>query len=89
MQLAVNNAAPEEKQVNRDQRKKVQALAETLEGIKAELETLQEEEQDKVDNLPDNLQASSKADEFQEAADKFQEMVDGLEEVLSLMGEVA
>ena len=46
-----------------------------------DVETMADEEQDKYDNLPDNLQFSSKADEYQDNIDSLNEIVDKLRDI--------
>lgn len=62
-----------QKLVDSDDLTKENGWRDTLSDIIDELEVLSDEEQDKFDNLPDNLTFSSKADEYQNAIDALQE----------------
>ena len=71
-----------------------QALA-LIEPMAEELSTMQQEEQEKFDNLSDGLRQSERgqkieegANQLQECADKVQEAVDGLNEVASILGSI-
>lgn len=59
--------------VDSDDLTKENGWRDTLSDIIDELEALSDEEQEKFDNLPDNLIFSSKADEYQNAIDALQE----------------
>ena len=61
--------------MNKQDREKLQDLID-------ELSYLQEAEQEKYDNMPENLQESERADKFQEDADQIQEAIDTLQSVL-------
>jgi len=53
-----------------------------LETIQADLSALQEEEQSKYDNLPENFQNGTQGERLQEIADKLQEAADSVQEAL-------
>lgn len=61
--------------MNKQDREKLQDLID-------ELSYLQEAEQEKYDNAPENLQESERVDKFQENADQIQEAIDTLQSVL-------
>ena len=52
-----------------------------MRSLKNDLETLRDEEQDKYDNAPENLQDTERVEKFQENAEKIQEAIDILEEL--------
>ena len=52
--------------MNKDRRKRLEDLSEQIDIIKNELEEIRDEEQEARDNLPDNLQESSKAERMDE-----------------------
>lgn len=74
--------------MNKKQRKQLQDLCSQVGDIKCEVETIRDEEQEKIDNLPDSLQGSSKEDEYQEGIDALEEIISSLEETIDNFGEV-
>ena len=49
--------------MNQKQRRKLAQIAEKKNELLAQIEEIRDEEREKYDNLPENLQFSSKADE--------------------------
>lgn len=47
----------------------------------SEVESLKDELQEWLDNLPENLQGSQKADDLQEAIDRLEEILSGLDDI--------
>lgn len=74
--------------MNNKQRKQLKALSEQVEEIKQEVEMIRDDEQEKIDNLPDGLIGSSKEEEYQEAVDALEEVISSLEDVIDNFGEV-
>ena len=74
--------------MNNKQRKQLKALSEQVEEIKQEVEMIRDDEQEKIDNLPDGLIGSSKEDEYQETVDALEEVIISLEDVIDNFGEV-
>lgn len=74
--------------MNNKQRKQLKALSEQVEEIKQEVEMIRDDEQEKIDNLPDGLIGSSKEDEYQEAVDALEEVISSLEDVIDNFEEV-
>ena len=73
--------------MNNKQRKQLKALSEQVEEIKQEVEMIRDDEQEKIDNLPDGLIGSSKQDEYQEAVNALEEVISSLEDVIDKFGE--
>ena len=61
--------------MNKQDREKLQQLSD-------ELSYIQESEQEKYDNAPENLQGTERIEKFQENADSIQEAIDILSGVL-------
>ncbi len=61
--------------MNKQDREKLQQLSD-------ELSYIQESEQEKYDNAPENLQNTERIEKFQENADSIQEAIDVLSHVL-------
>lgn len=74
--------------MNQAQRKLIADIAERLEAIKSEVETLRDEEQDKFDNMPDSLQGSEKGERFQAHIDSLASAFDSLEEAANSLQEI-
>ena len=68
--------------MNQKQRKRIAALSKQLEGIREELEQISQEEQDKIDNLPESLQGTSKEDEYQTVIDAIAEAVEAMDSAI-------
>ena len=64
--------------MNKKQRDRLNDLIGQVEGIAEEIMAMQEDEQDKYDNMPENLQDSERGEAFQEAADNLQDAADEL-----------
>ena len=65
--------------MNKNQRKKLADILEVIEGQIVELEEMAEEEQEKADNIPDNLNNSDRAIMLMESADNLNEAVADLQ----------
>lgn len=74
--------------MNKKQRKQLQELCDQAGAIKDEIEMIRDDEQEKIDNLPDSLQGSSKEDEYQEGIDALEEIISSLEEAIDNFSEL-
>ena len=74
--------------MNKKQRKQLQDLCDKAEELKQDVEMIRDDEQDKIDNLPDSLQGSSKEDEYQEGIDALDEIINSLDDVIDKFQEV-
>ena len=77
--------------MNKKQRKALADLLEQLDGLATELQKMGEEEDEKAENLPENLRYSAKGDELDEnssalcdAASDIQDIICGLQEHFEL-----
>ena len=66
--------------MNKDRRKRLEDLSEQIDIIKNELEEIRDEEQEARDNLPDNLQESSKAERMDEIIQSIEGSMEYLEQ---------
>lgn len=64
--------------MNKKQRQRLDELISQVEGIAEDIQAMQEEEQEKYDNLPEGLQDSEMGEALQEAADNLGEAYDEL-----------
>lgn len=69
--------------MNNERRKVISSLLEKLEDIQGSVESLQNEEQETYDNMPESLQGSEKGQAVEAAAAALQEAVDALSEVMN------
>lgn len=74
--------------MNRDRRDKLSDILVDLEAAKSDLEEIIDEEQEAFDNLPDNLQCSSRGEEMESGLDELRESFEKLEEVIEHINNV-
>ena len=79
---------PNETEMNAQGRKEIAKYIATLEEIKDKLEFMQEDEQDKFDNMPEGLQESERGEAMQEAIEVLGDAVSSLEEAIDRLNEV-
>lgn len=68
--------------MNRIRRSELEKIAEAITDLKEQLETLQEEEEEYRDNMPENLQGSERYEKADEACDNLYAAVSGLEDAV-------
>ena len=73
--------------VNRERRKAIEELVSQLETIKDAIETLQQEEQDYYDNMPEAIQAGDKGNAASEAATALELAADQVGDVIDQLNE--
>lgn len=74
--------------MNKARRNEISAIIERLEACKSDLETLQEEEQECFDNLPESLQDAEKGETMQENADDLENVCDEIDNIIESLQEV-
>lgn len=74
--------------MNNTRRKSIQKIINGITALKEDLETLLDEEQEYLDNMPENLQESERAEVAQDAIDNMETVIDGLDECVDTLGEV-
>jgi hypothetical protein len=74
--------------MNKFQRKKIQSLNKKIEEIRIQFEELENEEDEKFMNLPENLQSSTLGETLEESTNKVSEIKDLLSDVLDLATEL-
>lgn len=65
--------------MNKNQRKQLSELLDEIESHVSTFEEMAEEEQEKYDNMPENMQDSERAEAFQGAVNNLQEAADSLQ----------
>jgi hypothetical protein len=68
--------------MNKQRRKEIASILADLEAIKVRIETVQSDEQEALDNLPENLQSSQKGEDMQGYIDTFDEVLGFLDDVI-------
>lgn len=68
--------------MNNQRRKELKGIVAQLETLKDELETIQEQEEEAFENLPENLQLSMQGELMQEKAENISDAVFSLEECI-------
>lgn len=74
--------------MNKKQRNALQGYAESLDEIKSFLETMQEEETEKLDNMPEGLQESERGEAMQEAIDNLESASNSIDEAIGYITEI-
>lgn len=64
--------------MNKKQRKELKRIASLLEELSLDLETIRDEEDEKLDNIPDNLNGSDRYSYMWEVRDSLNEVIDDL-----------
>ena len=74
--------------MNKQKRKAIDEIVEQLRALYDQLETLQEEEQDCYDNMPESLQYSEKGEAMSAAVDQLDNAKSSVEEAIVVLDEV-
>ena len=69
--------------MNKERRKSIDDIIARLKVAKELIIVLVEEEQESLDNLPDNLQESTRAERMQEAIENLEYAIDSIEETIT------
>jgi len=65
-----------------DKKKKIDALRIATETTRNDVEIIQLEEQEELDNMPESLKSSERANNMQESVNSLKQAVDGLDEII-------
>lgn len=68
--------------MNKDRRKRIEALIEKIDDIKTEIEGIQSEEQDAFDNMPESFQDGERGEQSQSAIGALGEALGALDETI-------
>lgn len=68
--------------MNKTRRKQIEKTIEKIVNSISELETIKDDEQDVYDNIPENLQATDRAMESEDAINTLEEAIDNLSEIV-------
>lgn len=69
--------------MNKDRRKALQGIIDQLTELKEAVESLQEEEQEAFDNLPEGIQFSERGESMEEAISNLEDAVNSIDEAIS------
>lgn len=69
--------------MNKQRRAQIAKIAEAVSNLSSELVTLRDEEQGYLDNMPESLQSSEKAQTAESAVSNLDDVINGLEEVVA------
>lgn len=73
--------------MNKNRRKELRQWNEKIEALKDELENILMDEQEYYDNIPENLQYSSRAEDSETAIECLEEALDIIDEVIDKIEE--
>jgi len=71
--------------MNRIRRKQIDAILERLEDIRADLESVLEEEEEARDNIPESLMDTERYEKAEEACDNLDNAVSSFEELIEYL----
>lgn len=74
--------------MNKERRKQIAAIVNRISGIVSDLEMVKDDEDEYRDNMPENLQESTRYDDSDEASNVMQCALDALEEASSNLEEI-
>lgn len=74
--------------MNNEQRKQLKNWIIKMEGLKTELENYLNNEQEKFDNIPENLQGSQRAQDSEDAIGCMEEAIELFDEIISIIEEI-
>ena len=74
--------------MNRYNRKEIENIIDTIEELKNDLEVLLSEEQEKRDNMPENLEFSECVEVMDNAISNLDEAISNIDEVLSNLHDI-
>lgn len=73
--------------MNKTQRTQIEKWIESIIEIKEGVESMQEEEQDKLDNMPENLQESERGEQMQNGIENLDAAASSLEEAIDSLND--
>lgn len=73
--------------MNNTRRKAIRKVIEELEALSSRIDDLRDEEQDYLDNIPENLQASERYSDAETAVDNLDSAVNAVDEAISMLEE--
>lgn len=74
--------------MNKSRRATLNMIANAIEELKAQLESVRDDEQDAFDNMPESLQESERGETMQEAIDNMEYAIDNLDDAIDNLNEM-
>lgn len=74
--------------MNNNQRKELQKIVDKIEDLRIEVEYIRDEEQDKIDNMPENLQGSERYYSMEEVVTYLNDGISELENAIENLNSV-
>lgn len=71
--------------MNDTRRKRIMKLVDQLSDISEELETIRDEEQEYIDNIPENLQSSERYEKAENALDNLDSAWNSIDDILDYL----
>ena len=74
--------------MSKDRRSRLEDIVGQLEFLKADIESIHEEEYEAYSNLPDGIQESERGEAMSENCDSLEQIVSDLDDVISNLNEI-
>jgi hypothetical protein len=68
--------------MNKNDRKELQLIINKLEDLRLDIENIRDQEQDKNDNTPENLQGSEKYEQREECINYLEDASEGVDDII-------
>jgi hypothetical protein len=75
--------------MNKQSRKSVAIAIDTIRSVINDLEYIRDDEQDKMDNMPENLQMSERYEAMETAVDALENAITSLEDAVDSLEEIS
>lgn len=75
--------------MNNQRRKEIAAVLEELSALRSRIETVQSEEQDAFDNMPEGLQASERGQAAEQACSRLDDAIGAFDDIESALNDAA
>lgn len=74
--------------MNKQRKTEIRNISIKLQGLNNELQKVLDDEQDYFDNIPENLQTSTRADDSEEAIDQLVEAVENINDIIETLNTI-
>lgn len=74
--------------MNKQNRKMIEGYISQLEDLKGNIEAMKDEEEEKLDNMPDGLQESERGEAIQDAIDNLDSASDSIGDAIDYLNEL-
>jgi t-SNARE complex subunit (syntaxin) len=73
--------------MNQEQRKKIDEIITTLSGLHTDIESIRDEEQDKIDNMTDNMRGGEREQTLEDAVSNLEEAASSVQDAMDKLGD--